>query len=180
MPQTNEWGVELLAGVYRGEQRVGVIGATIDLPRLNQLLQKNLAPQGSFVLLLDSQLRLLSGSDDALQHWNGPAQRSRSPVPLSTCGNPPLLTAIKDLQLAATGCEVVDLWRGAASAGAAKLALLDWRLLLAIPQMPLADAEERIDLASQSARQQVERLFLFSGIGMVLLVVSFSSCNCAG
>ena len=43
-----------------------MIGATIDLTRLNRLLQKNLAPQGSFVLLLDSQLRLLSGSDDAL------------------------------------------------------------------------------------------------------------------
>ena len=36
LPQTNgEWGVELLAGVYRGEQRVGIIGATIDLQRLN-------------------------------------------------------------------------------------------------------------------------------------------------
>ncbi|MDQ5888450.1 MAG: Diguanylate cyclase, partial [Pseudomonadota bacterium] len=167
------WGVELLAGVYRGEQRVGVIGATIDLTRLNRLLQKNLAPQGSFVLLLDSQLRLLSGSDDALVHWIGPAQGPDSLAPLSSCANPSLLTAIKDLQLAAAGYEVVDLGVAPRLLVQQKLALLDWRLLLAIPQMPLADAEERIELASQTARQQVERLFLFSGIGMVLLVVSF-------
>lgn len=167
------WGVQVLAAIYNAGVRKGFIGATIDQQQLNRLLEKESGTPGSFVLLLDSQQRLLAGSQDALLYWGGAAKNPRSVAPLSACTHPPLLTAIKDLQLSATGTEELELGSELRLLSQQKLARMDWSLLLVIPQSALNTAQERIDLASQAAREQIEKLFLLSGIGLLLLVVSF-------
>lgn len=167
----NVWGIQVVAPVFDGTTLRGFVGASIALARLNTLLDRQNSVDEAFIALVDSQQRLIAGSQTALLHWNN------APVVIdkvmSQSSNPAFLTALKESSLDASGTYASEI--GGANRMLARKVVprMGWSILVAIPAQQVAHALERMDGAARSVQQKVEKALLFSGVGMLILTGVF-------